>query len=103
VPRTEAVRDAESDLEIRTLVVVPVNASVRLYSLRIKREAIRQLGLLVFTVEVSRLLAGTYLLRFDTRGRRNAAHRRGTIMVGQVQLCFMPWQQQVSATTLSRF
>jgi hypothetical protein len=33
VPRTEAVRDAERGLEICTLVAVPVNTSIRLYSL----------------------------------------------------------------------
>jgi hypothetical protein len=103
VARSKAIREAERDLENRTLIVVPLDASVHLESLRVKREVMRQLGIPIFGEEESRMAGASFLLCFDTIEWRNDAHRRGAFMVGHVQLRLMPWRHQVSATTLSRF
>lgn len=103
VARSEEVREAELDLGSRTLIAVPLDARVRLVSTRVKREAMRQLGIPIFGVEVSRLSGGRFLLRFDTQERREVAECRGAFAVGHVQFRFRPWRRQGSAATLSRF
>lgn len=63
----EVIWRAERELEIYSLMVVPLDACVHLESSLVKHEALRQLGIVVFGIEESRLADATFLLRFNTR------------------------------------
>jgi hypothetical protein len=63
----EVIWRAERELEIYSLMAVPLDACVHLESSLVKHEALRQLGIVVFGIEESRLADATFLLRFNTR------------------------------------
>ncbi|CAL5019139.1 unnamed protein product [Urochloa decumbens] len=95
-PRTDAIRQAEHDLETFALIAVQVDARVRLEPARIQQEAVRQLHVPCYELG--------FLLRFDNQVQRDAARRHGAMRIGHVRLQLLPWMRQVGARdALSKF
>jgi hypothetical protein len=103
-PRTQAVRDVEQALLARTLIGVQLDGRLRLESSLIRREAARQLSVPAFALEVERLSAASFLLKFHNQAQRNAAHRFGSLRIRHSGLLLLPWTRQIGARAeLSHF
>ncbi|CAL4993205.1 unnamed protein product [Urochloa decumbens] len=96
VPRSGAIRSAERDLEIYSLVAVQIDASVRLDTRLVSHEAARQL----YASSVSKMSTATFLLHFNIQHLRNAAYQMRSFVIGHVTLTLRPWKRQVSANAL---
>ncbi|CAL4926573.1 unnamed protein product [Urochloa decumbens] len=95
--RTDAIREAEAELETFAMLAVQVDAGVRLDTERVRQEAVRQFRVPVYEVGVTRLSAASFLLRFDSQHQRDSARRLGALRVGHVRLQLLPWKRQVGA------
>ncbi|CAL4919180.1 unnamed protein product [Urochloa decumbens] len=103
VARSDAIREAERDLEAFAIVAVQVNARARLETTQVRQEAVRQLRIPFYELGVSRLSAATFLLRFDNQQQRDIAQRCRELQVGHTKLHLMQWKRQVSSKALSKF
>ncbi|CAN6238691.1 unnamed protein product [Urochloa humidicola] len=72
-PRTNAIREAERDLELHTLVAVQRDACVPLSCAAVLWDALRQLRIPEQEMSVEGLSKATFLLRFSSSAARNAA------------------------------
>jgi hypothetical protein len=102
VPRTELVREAERDLEIFSLLVVPLNVPARLDTAVLRMEAARLLRVPRFKLEVFRQKGSTFLLRFEEKHERDSGLRLGFLEFGYFRFCLMPWTHHVCASSVSR-
>jgi len=103
VRRSPAMREAERDFMIHTLVAVQMDASARLSCEAVKQGASNQLRLPEHLLQVSKLRPATYLLRFETRQQRNAALGRELLVFGRSRLHLMPWTRQFGASASNMF
>jgi hypothetical protein len=102
VARTDDVRAAEQDLEIFSLLTVPLDARFRLDTAVFRNEASRQLHVPRFKLEVYRQTGSTFLLRFEDLQDRNSSLHRGRLEFGYHKFRLMPWRRQVSASSASK-
>ncbi|CAN6222528.1 unnamed protein product [Urochloa humidicola] len=103
VARSEAVRQAERDLEIYALLAVPLDARVRLDTALVREQLVRQLRIPIHELGVSRVAGSTFLLRFDNQQQRNTTYRRGEFQIGHVKFHLMQWRREFSATGSTQF
>ncbi|RLN38860.1 hypothetical protein C2845_PM01G27360 [Panicum miliaceum] len=97
--RTAAIREAERDVMLHTLLGVQLDARVALNCDVIGRDALQQLRIPEYALSVSKVKAATFLLRFERPEQRNAALGRGLLAVGRTQLHVMPWTRQFGAAS----
>ncbi|CAL4951887.1 unnamed protein product [Urochloa decumbens] len=95
--RTNKVREAERDLQMHALIAVQLDARVQLSCDGVLREALQQLRIPAHALQVSRISASTFLLRFQSPELRNFTRARGAIDVGRTSLHLMPWGRQFGA------
>ena len=100
--RTEAVREAERELSLHSLVGVLLDARVRITCEQVRRDVLRQLRIPDHLLAVSKLRDATFLLQFERPELRNAALGRGMLSTGLTKLHFLPWTRQYAATSASK-
>jgi hypothetical protein len=96
------VRLAERDLDLFSLLAVPLNAHARLETAAFRAEAARLLRVPVFKLEVSRQAGSTFLLSFEDQHEWNSCLRMGFLEFGFFRFRLMPWTRQVSASVVSK-
>ncbi|CAL5027574.1 unnamed protein product [Urochloa decumbens] len=96
VTRSDAIRRAERELEIFSLIAIQIDASARLDTRLVMQEAVHQLNV----SSVSKLSTATYLLNFNSQQLRNAAYQCRSLHIGHLTLTLMPWKRQVSANAM---
>ncbi|KAG2585876.1 hypothetical protein PVAP13_5NG014360, partial [Panicum virgatum] len=101
-PRTGAIREAERDVQLHSLVGVLLDARARLTCEQVHREVFHQLRIPGFAVAVSKLKDATFLLRFEQPAQRNAALGRRHLSVGNTSLHLMPWTRQFGVAATSK-
>lgn len=95
--RTSDVKEAERDLLLHALIAVQVDARAQLTCDGVLRDALQQLHIPSHALQVSRISASTFLLRFQSPALRNTARERGAIAAGRSSLHLMPWGRLVGA------
>ena len=100
--RTEAVREAERELSLHSLVGVLLDARVRITCEQVRRDVLRQLRIPDHLLAVSKLREATFLLQFERPELRNAALGRGMLSTGLTKLHFLPWTRQYAVTSASK-
>ncbi|CAN6313286.1 unnamed protein product [Urochloa humidicola] len=97
-PRTHAIREAERDLEMHTLVAVQRDANVPLSCAAVLWDALRQLRIPDRDLSVEGLSKAIFLLRFSSVQARNAALHVREIYVANTALNIMRWSRRIGAS-----
>jgi len=100
--RTEAVREAERELSLHSLVGVLLDACVRITCEQVRWDVLRQLRIPDHLLAVSKLREATFLLQFERPELRNAVLGRGMLSTGLTKMHFLPWTRQYPATSASK-
>ncbi|CAL5086217.1 unnamed protein product [Urochloa decumbens] len=95
--RTSDIREAERDLKLHALVAVQLDARVRLTCDAVHQDALHQLRIPQRVLQVTRISASTFLLRFQSPELRTSTLARRTLAAGRTSLHLMIWGRQVSA------
>ncbi|CAL5037355.1 unnamed protein product [Urochloa decumbens] len=103
VARSEAIREAERQLESFAALAIQLDARVRLEADQVRQAASRQFRVPFHEVGASRVSAATFLIRFDSQLQRDAAIQCKELTIGHLKLQIMAWKRQFSSTSLTRF
>lgn len=100
--RTDAIRDAEREVQLHSLVGAQLDGRVRLTCEQVRRDVLRQLHIPEHMMSMNKMKEATFLLRFECPELRNAALSRGLLTVGSTRLHIMPWTRQTGAVSRSK-
>ncbi|CAL5044011.1 unnamed protein product [Urochloa decumbens] len=103
VARSEAIREAERQLESFAALAIQLDARVRLEADQVRQASSRQFRVPFHEVGASRVFAATFLIRFDSQLQRDAAIQCKELTIGHLKLQIMAWKCQFSSTSLTRF
>ncbi|KAG2593804.1 hypothetical protein PVAP13_5NG012638 [Panicum virgatum] len=95
--RTAAIREAERDLELHSLIGVQLDARQQLTCGQVHQDLVRQLRIPGYALGVTMLKSATFILRFGQPAQRNAVLGRGPFAVGRTRMHIMPWTRQFGA------